>query len=417
MLTQEENSLLAQTGPGTRCGDLLRRYWQPAALSEELPHGGPPIPVRLLGEDLVLFRDDRERPGLLDRRCSHRGTDLSYGCVEEGGLRCPYHGWLYDVSGICLEQPGEPPGSDFKSKIRHPAYRCQEVAGIIFTYMGPGEPPLLPAYEFLTVPEAHRFLPTKSLHECNYLQGNEGNLDPGHTPFLHRFHESASLVSSGNRALQSRALQNLFSGDLSPTIEVEQTDFGLRVYTIRNVGSEQIYLRITNFIMPNLCAIGGLTSPDGDQADWHVPIDDTHHWKYTMAFKRSAPLMDREMKELRTELTADYSLIRNLRNRYLQDREEMKSRTFSGLGTIFQVHDNFAAVSQGPIQNRVREHLGTNDKAIVMARLLLLRAIRNVEQGCDPLHVIRDPNVNQFPHLVVKTEVVPKSTDWRNYWR
>src|SRR5487761_641011 len=175
MLTRQENELLTRVGPGTPCGELMRRYWQPAALSEELPPGGAPLPVRLLGEDLVLFRDEQGRPGLLGIHCSHRAADLSYGRLEDGGLRCLYHGWLYDVDGNCLEQPGEPRGdgsglpdpynpgsvgarhaSPFREKIRHPAYPCQEVAGVIFTYMGPGDAPLLPPYEFMTVSEEQR---------------------------------------------------------------------------------------------------------------------------------------------------------------------------------------------------------------------------------------------------------------------
>src|SRR6266851_3645158 len=156
MVTQAQNEQLTQTGPGTPMGELLRRYWQPAALSEELPPGGGAIPVRLLGEDLVLFRDGEGRPGLLGLHCAHRGADLSYGRLEDGGLRCLYHGWLYDRQGRCLEQPGEPAGSTFHERIRHTAYPCQEVAGIIFAYLGPGEPPLLPAYGPLVAPEAHR---------------------------------------------------------------------------------------------------------------------------------------------------------------------------------------------------------------------------------------------------------------------
>src|SRR5437763_5802059 len=156
VLTKEENDLLTQTGPGTPCGELQRRYWQPAALAEELPPGGAPLPIRLLGEDLVLFRDEEGKPGLLGVHCAHRGADLSYGRLEDGGLRCIYHGWLYDRTGRCLEQPGEPAGSTFHERIRHLAYPCREVGGIIFCYMGPGEPPLFPGYEFLSVPDDHR---------------------------------------------------------------------------------------------------------------------------------------------------------------------------------------------------------------------------------------------------------------------
>ncbi|MGH7771892.1 MAG: Rieske 2Fe-2S domain-containing protein, partial [Candidatus Binatia bacterium] len=153
MITHEENEILIRVGPGTPMGGLLRRYWQPAALSEELPPGGPPKAVRLLAEDLVLFRDDKGRVGLLGLHCSHRGTDLSYGRQEDGGLRCVYHGWLYDIHGRCLEQPGEPDGGTSRDSIRHLAYPCKETGGLIFTYMGPGEPPLIPEYEALTVPD------------------------------------------------------------------------------------------------------------------------------------------------------------------------------------------------------------------------------------------------------------------------
>src|SRR5213079_2086122 len=156
MLSIDENELVTRVGPRQPAGELLRRYWQPAALSEELPVGGAPIPVRLLGEDLVLFRDEQGRPGLLGIHCSHRGADLSYGRIEDGGLRCLYHGWLYDVCGRVLDQPGEPGGGANKTDIRHRAHPCQEAGGAIFTYMGPGDAPLLPNYEFLTVPGEYR---------------------------------------------------------------------------------------------------------------------------------------------------------------------------------------------------------------------------------------------------------------------
>ena len=150
MISAEENNLLTQTGRGTPCGEWMRRYWQPVALAEELPPGGAPLKVVILSEELVLFRDDQGRPGLLGLHCSHRGTDLSYGRVEDGGLRCLYHGWLYDICGRVVEQPGEPGGGVNRHEIHHRAYPCQEAGGIIFTYMGPGEPPQ----------------PQRSLHRC-----------------------------------------------------------------------------------------------------------------------------------------------------------------------------------------------------------------------------------------------------------
>lgn len=225
MLTREQNDLLTRVGPGTPGGEMLRRYWTPAALSVEVPPGGPPVPLRLLGEDLVLFRDEGGRVGLLGLHCSHRGADLSYGRLEDGGLRCIYHGWLYDVHGNCLEQPGEPAGSDFYKKIRHLAYPCQEAAGIIFAYPGPGEPPLLPAYEFLRAPRENIFV-TKILHECNYLQANEGNIDSSHLSFLHtQLEESEAYAIPGLGASRN----DLLTRDRAPRMEVEEADFGMRV--------------------------------------------------------------------------------------------------------------------------------------------------------------------------------------------
>src|SRR5262250_3518433 len=183
MIASDENNLLTQIGPGTPCGGLLRRYWQPVALAEELPEGGAPLKVKILSEELVLFRDDQGRPGLLGLHCSHRGTDLSYGRIEDGGLRCLYHGWLYDVAGRCLEQPGEPGGGEHRDAIRHLAYPCQEAAGVIFTYMGPRKPPLFPNYDFIRASSDHVCV-EKIFHECNYLQANEGNIDPVHLSFL-----------------------------------------------------------------------------------------------------------------------------------------------------------------------------------------------------------------------------------------
>jgi phenylpropionate dioxygenase-like ring-hydroxylating dioxygenase large terminal subunit len=184
MLTKEENALVTETGPGTPCGELLRRYWQPVALSEELPPGGAPLPVRVMSEDLVLYRDEQGQPGLLGLHCPHRGADLSYGRLEDGGLRCLYHGWLFDRAGRCLEQPGEPAGSTFHTRIRHTAYPCQEAGGMILAYMGPGEPPPLPNYGCFDVPASH-VVPTKLFHDANYLQGNEGNIDLVHVSLLH----------------------------------------------------------------------------------------------------------------------------------------------------------------------------------------------------------------------------------------
>ena len=415
MITVEENQLLTQTHPGTPCGDMLRRYWQPVALGDELP-GGAPLKVKILGEELVLFRDDQDRPGLIGLHCSHRGTDLSYGRIEDGGLRCLYHGWLYDVCGRVIDQPGEPGGGANKGAIRHLAYPCQEAGGVIFTYMGPGEPPLLPNYEFLTGRTGKRTV-VKAFYECNYLQANEGNIDPVHLSFLHQYLDEAQVARQRIVKDVNATDNTLLAKDVAPTIEVEVTNFGLRIYTTRDAGADKRYLRVTNFVMPNLSAFGGSTVGEGYSVHWHVPIDDHRHWKYIFAFSRDNELDEFLRTRSRVELTADYRLGHKAANRYQQDRASMKTQTFTGMGTNFQVHDAFATESQGRVQNRTEENPVSSDKAIIAARKLILNAIKDVQQGREPQHVVRDAKANRFPNLVVISDVIAKSRDWKEFTR
>ncbi len=419
MLTQQENELLTRIGPGTSAGKLLRRYWHPVALSEELPQGGAPIPLKILGEDLVLFRDDQGQVGLLGLHCSHRGADLSYGRVEDGGLRCIYHGWLYDVHGHCLDQPGEPKGGEHRQSICHLAYPCVEMAGLVFTYMGPDNPPLLPNYEALAAPEERRFI-RKYFQECSYLQANEGNIDPVHLSFLHRQFKEDSNDRREGLGVGGTGLSpdSLYKQDIVPSIEVEITNFGVRIFAIRKAGADQTFIRVSNFILPNLCAVPGEAGADGYNMNWHVPIDDTHHWKFMLTFRRSAPLDLQTMQQREASTTdSEYCLMRNLGNRYLQDREEMNNRTYSGMGGIFPVHDGYATESQGPIQDRTQEHLTSTDKAIIAARKLLLNGIKDVQEGREAPHVIRVPEMNHLSNIVVISEVVPSSVSVKEFVR
>ncbi len=402
MLSQQENDLLTQTAPGTPCGELMRRYWQPAALSEELPIDGPPVPIRLFSEDLVLFRDDRGQPGLLGLHCAHRGADLSYGRIEDGGLRCIYHGWLYDVQGHCLEQPGEPAGSTFHERIRQVAYPCQEVGGVIYTYMGPGEPPLLPPYEFVRIPEEYR-ANSKVFQDDNYLQGNEGNLDPTHLSFLHQ------LWSDDPESPQS-----LNAEMRSPIIEAEETDYGARIYCVRAVHGERNYVRLTNFVLPNLCAVSGTS--DGYQTLWHVPIDDEHHWRYMFWFSRTTPRPDRYFSRT-DEFLPGYRLARNKSNRYMQDRASMPTQEYAGLGTNFLPHDTCATEGAGPIQDRTQEHLGATDRGIIAARKVLMRAIQEVQAGRPAPGLARAGDPQWNPEIWARSDVLlPSSVDWHRYW-
>jgi len=411
---REEAELLTQTGPGTPCGDLMRRFWQPVALTEELASGAP-LPIRILGEDLVLFRDGEGRPGLLGLHCAHRGADLSYGRLEDGGLRCLYHGWLYDRGGRCLEQPGEPAGSTFYQRIRQTAYSCLERNGAIFAYLGPGEPPEFPNYEFLTAPSESAYA-TKCFHECNYLQATEGSIDLVHLSFLHY------LKYPGPDGRFAAPISHQGAAPFQEKTEIDPTPYGVRTGVLRPTGDPDTRrLSAIEFVLPNLVAFSSnverdRTGPLGYGVNWHVPIDDTHHWKFQFTFRRGMALDPEQVRD-RSEAVA-YRPVRSLANRYQQDRAEMECETYTGLGRDFAIHDKWATETQGPIQDHAAEHLGTVDIAVVMVRKLLLDAIRELHAGREPANVIRDPDpARNYLPITTCSVVVPASTDWRQFCR
>ena len=402
---------LQQTGPGTPAGDMMRSYWQPVGLSTDVAAGGAPYPVRVMSEDVVLFRDDDGRPGLLGRKCAHRCADLSYGRVENGGLRCLYHGWLFDVDGACKETPPEPKQSTFKDRIRQKSYPCHEAGGAIWAYMGTGTPPLFPAIAAFTAPEAYRNT-IRWYSDCNWMQGHEGNIDPAHTSYLHKFTFDAAPDSTR---------LGVFAADGAPDLTVDDTRYGLRIYAERNVpDSTDRYLRITNFIMPNGCAINGNEADlgiGGFGMSYNVPIDDEHHWRYAFTFHAKAPLPTEMMMRSQNAEKIEGTDIprRNEANRYLQDRESMKTH-FIGLGNVFPVHDIFITQSQGQVHDHTQEHLASSDVAILRARKLLAEAARDVADGKQPRGVIRDPAENNFDDCVVVTKRLPADVDARAYY-
>jgi phenylpropionate dioxygenase-like ring-hydroxylating dioxygenase large terminal subunit len=397
MLPKEINDLITQTGPGTPGGELMRRYWQPVALVDELPQDGPPVPVRLLSEDLVLFRDDQGRPGLIGLHCAHRGADLSYGRLEDGGLRCIYHGWLYDIQGRCLDQPAEPPGGSFADRVRHIAYPCIERAGAIFAYLGPGEPPLFPGYDFLNAPEGHT-VAHKLFSECNFLQGNEGNIDGTHNAILHRV-ISDHGIGAGEHVWYD-------------VVETEDQPYGVKNYWVRQF-ADSAFMHINHFLMPNLTAIGG--SEHGYNINWHVPIDDTHHWKYWFGYRSDQVLDAQAARARRTPQSPEYYTVPNKSNRYLQDRALMKDVVFSGIANEYFQAQDLCATESWPIQDRTQELLGYGDRAIIAARAMLIRAIKDVQEGLDPPGVARDPAANHW-HLDLAGGTVPGDVDWRSRW-
>jgi nitrite reductase/ring-hydroxylating ferredoxin subunit len=404
MFSREENELLTRVGPGTAMGNLMRRYWLPALLSEEIARPDcPPLRVRLLGEDLVAFRDSEGRVGLLDEHCSHRGTSLFYGRNEECGLRCIYHGWKYDVEGNVLETPAEPAGSDFKQKIHHPAYPCKEVAGIVFSYLGPREKmPLFPAYEWVSLP-ADRMHVVKSYLECNYLQGIEGDFDSSHTTFLH----------CNNLADLAR-----LNRDGAPKLDAEETAYGMRAISIRKLADEQSYVRVSPFIMPAFSIVPGPATAKFEENDsrafrFWIPIDDTSTWFYILTM-RDSPFSQDEKTGARSWVDDHYRRIRNAGNDYLQDRELQKTRNYSGIKAVIPAEqDGCATESMGPIYDRTKEHLGYSDKTIIALRKVFLQAARSVQEGREPPHIMRDASANDFSRLRAVKGVVPANHSWR----
>jgi phthalate 4,5-dioxygenase len=404
VLSREENELLTRVGAGTPMGELMRRYWIPALLSEEIPAPDcPPVRVRLLGEDLVAFRDSQGRVGLLGEHCAHRGTSLFFGRNEECGLRCVYHGWKYDVDGHVLETPAEPTDSDFKKKLRHLAYPCKEVAHIIFTYMGPaGKQPLFPRYEWVSLAEAQT-CPVKSYLECNYLQGIEGDFDSSHTSFLHN-----------NNMTNAERLKR----DGAPMLEAEDTSYGMRAISIRTVGAEQIYVRTSPYIMPSFSIVPGPPTEKFEEDDtrgfrFWVPIDDQATWLYILNM-RKRPFTDEERKTLRSWVDFDYRRIRNAANNYLQNRTLQRTVSYTGIEAVNPAEqDGCATESMGAICDRSKEHLGYSDKTIIALRKMLLRAVSDVAEGKEPAHVVRNPENNDFSKLRSLKGVLPVGTDWR----
>jgi phenylpropionate dioxygenase-like ring-hydroxylating dioxygenase large terminal subunit len=410
MLAREDNDLLTQTGADKPLGVFMRRYWVPALLSAEIPErDSPPVRVRLLGEDLVAFRDTRGRVGLLEEHCAHRGTSLFFGRNEECGLRCIYHGWKYDVDGKVLETPAEPAGSTLKDKVRQVAYPCREAAGIVWAYLGPPEKiPLLPNYEWMNLPPANLYV-TKSIQDCNWLQGLEGECDSSHLSFLHKNFTGERPRGGGDGAL--------YAADSAPELEGIEMDYGVRMLSCRRIAADTIYLRVSNIVLPchGFIPTGGLKgNPEGYTIHSHVPIDDTHSMRYNIHFRRNRPIQESE-RQHDEDIGGDFRKLRNLANNYLQNREQQKRENFTGMGQIFLVHDSCATESMGPIYDRSQEHLAVSDMTVIAVRKFLLRCVRDAAAGREPPHLIRSEKANDLRHLACIATKIPATQDPKQY--
>lgn len=387
MLKKEDNERLTRVGPGTPGGELFRRYWMPAALSEELPEkDGAPLRVRLLGEDLIAFRDSEGNVGLVDAFCPHRRAPMFFGRNEECGLRCVYHGWKFDKNGDCVDMPSEPAGTPLQAKVKIKAYPVVERGGIVWTYMGPKESmPEPPDYEWMRAPETHRHV-SKTFEDCNYLQGMEGGLDTAHSSFAH----NNSIGNKNEPRLRDR----------SPRLDVERTDYGYYYVSFRDLKDGNYYMRIYHYVMPFQQFRGGIHKFDGTRREFPelnghiwVPIDDTTTYVYNWAcaYDENAPfshdnIIEREYFYGRGPdqmIPGTYRLKANASNDYFIDRDVQKTQTYTGIVGI-NTQDFALQEGMGPIVDRSQENLGTSDRAIVTMRRLMLEATREVEEGKTP---------------------------------
>jgi len=427
MLTREENELLCRVEGDAPMGTMMRRYWLPAIPSAELVADGAPKRVRLLGEDLVAFRDTNGKVGLLDENCPHRGASLVLARNEACGLRCLYHGWKLDVEGRVLETPPEPDSLpragrgelNFKDKVRALAYPVHEAGGLVWAYLGPreSEPPPMD-FEFTHFPESH-VLVLSAITSCNWAQALEGVIDSSHTNYLHSNAVRPADTGKGVSIYKEDANLERPSNDGAPKVEAQNTPYGFRYAAIRKPlvdADKNRYIRVTLFAAPCYAIF---PAPDR----WiflqaFVPVDDTHTRFVFVMVKRDEPFTaeQRVTHAKRSGLLAGHDLdeegrpIRNRANNWLQDREAMKGGSFSGI-TGVNTEDITMQESMGAIYDRSKEHLGTSDVAVIRMRRLMLDSLRAfIADGSTPLGLAEPV---QYAKLRAEEAMIPIDAPWQ----
>ena len=416
MLSPQRNETLTQVGPDTPMGRLMRSYWLPVLLSSELPQpDSPPVRVRHLGERLVAFRDTDGTVGLLDEFCPHRRASLVLGRNEEGGLRCIYHGWKFNKAGDCLDLPSEPPDSRFKERVRVRAYPCVELGGAVWAYLGEGEPPGLPDFEWLSVRPEQRYV-SKRLLECNWAQAFEGDIDSSHASILH-----SRLDPADYSAFEGARELLYFDRDRYPRYDVFDTDFGMTLVARRQAEPGDQYWRGTQYIMPVFVMIAPFDDPLPQMNMW-VPMDDHNtmvwalHWHPTRDLsadersRRDSNLYFHctQFEEPTGEAGSAWIPEANSRNDYLADAEVMRTRMFSAIEPLW-CQDKAVQESMGRITDRLHEHLAPSDLAISKWRQRILAA---VESPVAPAELPgRAPNTHRIRPVHF---VMPADADWRS---
>jgi phthalate 4,5-dioxygenase oxygenase subunit len=410
MVAREDQELLAEVARGTTMGELLRRYWVPALLSEELPEpGGPQIRTRLLGEDLIAFRSPSGEVGLIGEFCSHRGASLYFGRVEDGGLRCSYHGWKYDACGRCIEMPNEPSTSTFKNRIRHPAYPCVERGGIVWTYMGPEDArPELPQLEYLTVPESHQFV-SKRMQHCHWTQSVDGDVDSSHVPFLH----GPVLETRGEGKFGNQTAVWMLN-DRTPRIQVVDTPGGLMLGSRRDTGGDDYYWRINHWLMPWYTMIPAFTGDGPLSGHAWLPVDKTTTCGFTFSWHPTRPLTDEERTQMKSG-DANYAELvpgtywpkHNRTNGYNADPPVAGAHPWQRLRNI-QEQDLAMTEGMCGFVDRTHEHLASADVGVIQVRRRLMAAARQLASGGVPPGL--DPEAFRVRQISI---VLPKSQlDW-----
>jgi 5,5'-dehydrodivanillate O-demethylase len=371
MLTREENERLTRVGAGTPAGELLRRYWYPVAAASELARH-PTKYVKLLGEELVLFRDEQGRLGLIGAYCPHRRANLAYGIPEADGIRCCYHGWKFDRAGRCVEQPFEEtvkPGNNFKDKIQLPAYAAEELGGLIFAYIGPKPVPLLPRWDLLVEENSWREI-GHTVTACNWLQTAENILDPVHVEWLHGVFRSYAAEMSGKGERGRKRIRHL-------KISFDLANYGIiKRRILEGETEESDDWKIGHWlIFPS-------TQKGPDMLRFRVPVDDGH----TAQWYCSVHPVDQGDSQKPEEIPL-YEMPSPVLDEHGQPQMDQ-------LNSDVDPQDNAIFVSQQPVYDRTQELLGESDRGIVMYRHLLDHQIKLVQEGKNPMNVFRDPSAN-----------------------
>ena len=430
------NELMTRIGPGSACGALLRHYWQPVALRDEFDpaHDAnmahrPIKPVRVLGQDLLLFRDGAGRWGLLDRDCPHRGADLSFARYEGDGVRCPFHGWKFAFDGQCLETPAEGLGSTLCQRVRQRSYPVREQSGVLFAWLGePGStPPALPNFDCFAAPASHSFA-FKGLWHCNWLQAVEVGIDPAHPSFLHRYLADEPLDTAYGRQFRAASVGDV-QGErwpmtrvmrefCSPEIRCDEVAPGLlRLTTLRAMTEALTHVRVTHAAFPATFVIP--LSESITITQMHVPVDDTHTYWYSFFTSFDAPLDKAAMRRQRLAGVSlpDYLPRQGRHNQWGFNPEEQRTKTFLGMGEDdINLHDQWAVESMGAIQDRTREHLGSSDKVIMFNRRLLMQAIETVRAGGVPPMALTAQAASTLTGPDTMDCIAP-ADQWESFWR